>query len=178
MDVKIVDNFFTNPISKLVKTDTNTDFFVPANILNIYNGLKELISQNVVSNGLFLDAGCGDGRVLSVTYLFNIPSLGVEYDIKLFELAKSNLTKLKINSTLIRGNFLDDEVYKKVGGFSNIKTIFNYYSGFELIFDKFKKESSIDSVFLLYTTDNEVMSEELYQKSIKLNDATIQVYKK
>lgn len=178
MNIKKINNEFRHINSKLVVTDTNTDFFIQSDIIQLHKGLNELLNKKLISKGLFLDAGCGDGRVIAITTMLGIPSIGVEYDHKLASIASEKIKKLGLNAIIKQGNFVNDEIYNCVGGFNKIKTVFNYFSGLELIAEKLTK----DQTFILYTTQKEAYPLKLeHITTIELNKATttyLHVYKK
>src|SRR3989339_1864905 len=151
MDIKIINKEFEKLDSRLIVTDTNTDFFIQSDIIKLHRGLKELIEKELISKELFLDAGCGDGRVIAITSLLGVPSIGIEYDCELAGIASEKIRKLGLSAIIKQGNFIDDRVYDCIGSFKEIKTVFNYFSGTELI----AKKITSGQTFILYTTQKE-----------------------
>jgi len=178
MSIKSIIKEFKQINSKLIVTDTNTDFFIQSDIIQLHKGLNELLRKELISKGLFLDAGCGDGRVIAITALLGIPSIGVEYDSELANIASEKIKKLGLNAMIKQGNFTNDKVYEGIGGFNKIKTVFNYFSATELIAEKITKNQT----FILYTTEKEAYPLRLeHITTIELNKITptyLHVYKK
>src|SRR3989344_5780397 len=54
---------------------TGVGMFVPSSLTHLYAGFQHLINTGAIDQqGLLLDAGCGDGRVLALLAgVFNIP---------------------------------------------------------------------------------------------------------
>lgn len=76
------------------------------------------------SDDVFLDLGCGKGRVLFFVALFNIKKIiGVEFDKKLTAVAKKNLKQLKIKHPPIEITEADAGSYQ----FKNETIIFLYH---------------------------------------------------
>jgi len=151
------DNFKITEISAERKGS-----FVPSSAICVNSALKQLIEEGDIDDkGLFLDAGCGDGRIIALTAgIFNIPSLGVEFDAEVSGIAEKSIDDLstildfkKENAVVIKGDFTEDNTYEKAGiRFEDIKTVFNYINNSKDIAKKIAEQSPEGTVFLLLDT--------------------------
>lgn len=132
--------------------------FVPSPLPNLHVALNYLLELGLIpSSGLFLDAGCGDGRVVALTALVHgIPTLGVEYDDDLLERAEYHVARLKgmglqgAPVVLAPGDFTDDDTYRRVGRrFEEIPTVFNYINNERALAAKVVQQSPPGTTFLL-----------------------------
>lgn len=173
-------------------TFTGRGFFVGSDLKNINQGFKQLIKAGVISDSkLFLDAGCGDGRVLALLSMYGIPSIGVEFSNDIFYAGRHHIDKLtrqkiidKSLITMLLGDFMDDNIYRSAGfNFQNIPVIYNFLSNHAKIASKIANQSKKKTRFLLYgDKDNATEFEGLrLEESVELiveGDRFIHVYKK
>ena len=133
--------------------------FVPSPLRHIRAALDYLVKIGVVnSSGLFLDAGCGDGRVVALTALiYKIPSIGVEYDIELARQSKQHLSRLKqlglmgAPVEIIQGDFVQDLTYRKADRkFEDFTIVYNYINNEQSIAEKVAAQSLKSTTFLLF----------------------------
>lgn len=162
--------------------------FVPSSLVCVDSALSELIKEGIIDkSGLFLDAGCGDGRIISLAAgVHNIPSVGVEYDLELSDMAKKNIEDLQklldFNGTqvkVIKGDFTKDSTYTDEGiKFEDIKTIFNYINNTSDIAKKIVDQSPKGTVFLLFdprTVAEQILGLSLEKSLEKLIDPSLTV---
>lgn len=142
--------------------ETNSGVFVPSSLNIIHQAFIHLIDTGVIDkNKPFLDAGCGDGRIVALASSLGIPAWGLESDEELVALAKHNLINLKAlgvikeSAAIIhRGNFCDDKSYTNIDHqFSDFGTIYNYDNNAGLLASKIAKEAKPKTVYLLYSGD-------------------------
>jgi hypothetical protein len=133
--------------------------FVPSPLRHIRAALDYLVKIGVVnSSGLFLDAGCGDGRIVALTaFIYKIPSIGVEYDIELALQSEQHLSYLKqlglmgAPVEIIRGDFVQDLTYRKADrNFEDFTIVFNYINNEQSIAEKIAAQSLGATKFLLF----------------------------
>ena len=154
---KLLDKFSMGYIK-----ETNSGVFVPSSLNIIHQAFIHLIDTGVIDkNKPFLDAGCGDGRIVALASSLGIPAWGLESDEELVALAKHNLINLKAlgvikeSAAIIhRGNFCDDKSYTNIDHqFSDFGTIYNYDNNAGLLASKIAKEAKPKTVYLLYSGD-------------------------
>ncbi|MBD3354549.1 hypothetical protein GF361_01030 [Candidatus Woesearchaeota archaeon] len=154
---KLIDHY-NDYYTKCNKTEKGQ--FVPSNLKHIDMALKMAVSGGFIDDtGYFLDAGCGDGRVITLSSgKYNLHSIGVEYDQLLAEKAEKHIAYLKKNHILngvpariIQGDFTEDSTYFDAGiDFKEIKTFFNYINNQEQIAEKIAEKSPKGTAFLLH----------------------------
>ena len=126
--------------------------FVPSRLIDLSIGIEILINEGLIEQKLiFCDAGCGDGRVVALASgIYSIPSIGLEGDSQLFEIAKANIDYLKklgiLNGNLasiVQGDFNEDSTYRKEGlRFDDIATFFNFVDNHRNLIQKIRQQSS------------------------------------
>jgi hypothetical protein len=135
--------------------------FVPSNLTHIDSGLKLAISGGYIDiSGYFLDAGCGDGRIIALASgKYDLDSIGIECDHKLAKKAEKHISYLRKNKILngipvkiIKGDFTEESTYEEAGiDFKDIKTFYNYINNDHQIAEKIAKQSPKDTTLLVYT---------------------------
>ena len=87
-----LDNFFGRPVGE----PTIDGVFITSSVKLVVQALRYFIKKGVVdTTKWFCDAGCGDGRIVALTAAeFQIPSLGVESDPKVYQKAEEHLFEL------------------------------------------------------------------------------------
>lgn len=154
------DKFFFTEKNFYFRTGILGGFYVPSRFADIKEGLDKVIGDNLIDvNGWFCDMGSGDGRIVSLTSsIYNIPSFGVEYESSLINRSNFQFSELRDKNLLngvpcnvYQGNFLDDDPFDAARvSFGEVKTFFNYVNNQIFIAERFLKEASDDSVFLLH----------------------------
>lgn len=144
---------------------TEVGIFSPSSLIHINLAIRLLIDTGMIDpSRLFLDAGCGDGRVVALTAgVYRIPSIGVEYDGELADSAKKNIRNLEelsiLNGTpvrIVRGLFESDMTYSDEGvRFEDISTVFNYIDNQRRIAAKIADQSPPGTLFLFQSTHAE-----------------------
>ena len=154
---KLLDKFSMGYIK-----ETDSGVFVPSSLNKIHQAVIHLIDSGIIDkNKPFLDAGCGDGRIVALASSMGIPAWGLESDEELVALAKHNLINLralgviKESDAIIHcGNFCDDKSYSNMDRqFSDFGTIYNYDNNAGLLANKIAKEAKPKTVYLLYSGD-------------------------
>ena len=137
---------------------TDVGQFVPSPLLHLEAAFSHMLSLGEIGvSSNFLDAGCGDGRVLAlISGMHSIKSFGVEYDSEMATRSAGNLANLAdLGATLapsevIHGDFMDDETYVKIGiTFQQFDVVFNYINNQRDIAMKVFEESPPGTAFWL-----------------------------
>jgi hypothetical protein len=110
---------------------------------------------------LLCDAGSADGRIVALaTSCFGIPSLGVEYDPSLVNIARQNIGQLqamgiirKIPASILQGNFCRDDTYRNVR-FQEIATFYCFESNSYCLANKIIKESPKGTLFVYHSQNS------------------------
>ena len=97
--------------------ETDTGIFIPSSLDIIRQAFIHLLSKDIIDlDKPFLDAGCGDGRIVALASSMGIASWGIESDEELTALAKHNLINLRAlgviketTAMIHRGNFCDNK---------------------------------------------------------------------
>ena len=143
----------------LLSFNTGIGVFCSAQLTHINQGISTLVNEGVLTpNDLFADAGSGDGRVVIVTAIYGIPSLGIEYNVDLCKRAESHIKNLRgwriLDSTsvrIIQGDFTKDETYTQAGlTFSDVSVFFNFINNHRSLADKMRVDSPQGTKLLLY----------------------------
>jgi len=144
---------------------TEVGEFAISCLVEVDQALDELVRDGVIDPSKpFLDAGCGDARVVALANVYGFPSYGVEGDLKFLREGESNLSRLRRKGILTRGvpavvfhgKFSVDSTYEGAGlRFSDFSTIFNYISNVETIATKIARDSPPGTVFILYGSELE-----------------------
>ncbi len=162
--------------------------FIPSSLQHINTALEHIINVGMIDpTKLFLDAGCGDGRIVALTGgVHGIPSIGIEYDPLIFQQAKQHLKQWSNSHIkIVCGDFEKDATYHKIGvHFEEIATIFNYINNVTTIATKIARQSPIGTCFLLY--DSRAIAQSFSElrliENITLSDESgvgyLHVYKK
>ena len=138
---------------------TTVGEFVPSPLRHLHAALNYLRRAGAIdTSSLFLDAGCGDARVVALTALVhNIPSVGVEYDEELVERSEHHLRGLKrlgLQGTpviIVHGDFRDDDTYLRAGRrFEDFATVFNYVNNERAVAEKVAQQSPLGAKLLLF----------------------------
>jgi len=137
---------------------TEVGQFVPSPLLHLRAAFSHMLSLGEIDeSSRFLDAGCGDGRVLAlISGMHPIKSLGVEYDLEMANRSSRNLDRLTglgadlASAEVIHGDFMDDETYSKHGvRFQEFDVVFNYINNQRDIAAKVFNESPSGTAFWL-----------------------------
>jgi len=181
--------------------ETETGVFIPSSINIVRQALITLVDRNIIDPTMpFLDAGCGDGRIVALASSMGIPAWGIESDEELVAMAKQNLINLYslevIKNTpafVLQGDFCNNETYQNLGtSFSGFGTIYNYDNNYDLLAQKIAGEASPHAIYILYSGDEStdifsglVLIEELIlcdeskrpSGELKLTQAYVRVYR-
>jgi len=131
---------------------TAKGFFIPSSLVHMNIAFSKL-SKIIKKSRPFLDAGCGDARVMALASMFGYAAYGIEYEKDIAENAKKNLKKLNLFGMVEKGDFLDDKTYLKLGAkFEDFGTIFNFANSCIDLAEKIAKESKPGVIFLFYDT--------------------------
>ena len=142
--------------------ETETGVFIPSSINIVRQALITLVDRNLIDPTMpFLDAGCGDGRIVALASSMGIPAWGVESDEELVAMAKQNLINLYslevIKNTpafVLQGDFCNNATYQNLGtSFSHFGTIYNYDNNYDLLAQKIAGEASPHAIYILYSGD-------------------------
>jgi len=142
--------------------ETQTGVFIPSSIDIVRQTLTQLIEKKIIDpTKPFLDAGCGDGRIVALASSLGIPAWGIESDEELGAMAKQNLINLHslevIKDTpafIVHGDFCSDATYKVLGSpFSDFRTIYNYDNNYDLLAKKIAEDANPATVYVLYSGD-------------------------
>lgn len=142
--------------------ETNSGVFIPSSLNIIHQAFIHLIGTGVIDKDEpFLDAGCGDGRIVALASSMGISAWGIESDEELAALAKHNLINLaslgviKESAAMIyQGNFCNRKAYCVMDiKFSDFGTIYNYDNNADLLANKIVEEAKPKTVYLLYSGD-------------------------
>lgn len=144
--------------------ETSTGVFIPSSIDIVRQALTQLIEKETIDpEALFLDAGCGDGRIVALASSLGISAWGIESDEELVALSKQNLINLRklavLNDTpafIYRGNFAADATYQSLGrSFSEFGTVYNYTNNHELVGTMIAQHSRPGTRYILYSGDEQ-----------------------
>ena len=87
----------------LRRTGIEEGLFIPSPLMSINHILLFLIERGIINvSKPFLDAGCGDGRIVALAALYG-PSIGVEYDEGIYRIAEEHIRNLESSSVLSPG---------------------------------------------------------------------------
>jgi SAM-dependent methyltransferase len=137
---------------------TEVGQFVPSPLLHLEAAFAHMISLGVSSaSSKFLDAGCGDARVLAViSGVYSIEAVGVEYDAEMADKSLRNLDNLtqlgskRADWQVVQGDFMDNKTYEKTGiEFQQFDIVFNYINNQRDIAMKVFEESPAGTAFWL-----------------------------
>jgi hypothetical protein len=138
---------------------TTKGMYVPCTLSQTYKAISYLKSVNVLNNGdLFMDAGGGDGRVVTLTSeVFNMPSVMIEYDKRLCKRTENHNRLLRkkriLNNNSIRviqGDFTKINTYSANRlDLKKIKVFYNYINNEKDIANTINKYSPKGTIFLL-----------------------------
>ncbi len=133
---------------------------IPSSIPFVFRVVRDLITSGAIdASRPFLDAGCGDGRIIALmTLVFRIPAVGIEYDPVIAARARNHLDHLQCRlqgsdciHRIFCGDFMDSRLYDRNGvPFSSFATLFNYANNHLDIARKVAAESPPGTRFLLY----------------------------
>jgi hypothetical protein len=131
--------------------------------------VEELKTQGHIDpeHTIFLDLGCGDGRVNVFMSYFVKNSIGIEIDSDILaeyvqrkesllgQLRESNLLLPPDNITLLHGSSLDDATYEQISRssgirFSEIDMFYTYITLHDLFAEKIAKEARKGALYLVY----------------------------
>lgn len=146
MDHMISNNFdlIKNYFDTLDKADgpqggpykrTDVGQFVPSPLLHLEAAFAHMIAIGEIGVGSkFLDAGCGDARVLAIiSGVHSVESVGIEYDQEMAGKSSRNLDQLtqlgvkQASWQVVHGDFMDNKSYAEIGlGFEEFDVVFNY----------------------------------------------------
>ena len=144
--------------------ETNTGVFIPSSIDIVRQAFSHLINSEIMDpKQPFLDAGCGDGRIVALAASLGIPAWGIESDEELVALSKQNLINLGklavLNSTpalIHRGNFAAAATYQSLDrSFNEFGTVYNYTNNHEQIGEMIAQHSPPRTVYILYSGDEQ-----------------------
>lgn len=143
-----------------IYTITAVGEFIPSSLGLAHDALQDLLSGGIIdSRTRFLDAGCGDARIVALASLAHgLESTGIEYDEEIFRRGRESLTRLdelfpgnKPRMEVLLGDFTDDETYHRAGrSFTEFGAIFNYINNHLEIAGKIAAQSPSGTRFLLY----------------------------
>ena len=142
--------------------ETDTGIFIPSSLDIIRQAFIHLLSKDIIDlDKPFLDAGCGDGRIVALASSMGIASWGIESDEELTALAKHNLINLRAlgviketTAMIHRGNFCDNKTYQDMNiEFTDFGTIYNYDNNHENLAKKIAKDAKPKTIYLLYSGD-------------------------
>jgi len=118
--------------------------------------------QLIDPNGVFLDAGFGDGRILAITTgCFAIPSAGIESDSTIYHEGLRTIERLQSQGTLngvplytALGDFTRKNTYDRLGvPLSRISTVFNYDNSDKALARLVVSDFKHDVRFVFYQDD-------------------------
>ena len=135
--------------------------FVASDLRLAADGLYKLkLSGLLDCSKLLCDAGSADGRIVALaTSCFGIPSLGVEYDPGLVNMARENIGRLQAMGLLrnpariLRGNFCRNDTYRTVH-FHEIATFYCFESNSYCLAKKIFKESPKGTLFVYHSQNS------------------------
>lgn len=136
--------------------------FVASDLRLAAKGLHKLkLSGLLDCSKLLCDAGSADGRIVALaTSCFGIPSLGIEYDPRLVNVARQNIGQLqamgiirKVPASIIQGNFCRDHTYRNVH-FQKIATFYCFESNSYCLANKIIKESPKGTLFVYHSQNS------------------------
>ena len=142
--------------------ETDSGVFIPSSLNIIHQAFIHLIGTGVIVKAKpFLDAGCGEGRIVALASSMGISAWGIESDEELAALAKHNLINLaslgvikKSDALIYQGNFCNRKAYRVMDiKFSDFGTIYNYDNNADLLASKIVEEAKPETVYLLYSGD-------------------------
>ncbi len=137
---------------------TTKGLFVPSNLEVMHEAMRILFEKKRINTqGYFSDAGCGDGRVISLlSSEWNLPSIGTEGDLKKADDAEGHIMTLdslrffRTAPIVTRGDFASDHTYTACGvKFKDISTFFNYINNVGRLTEKIARDSIPGTVFVL-----------------------------
>lgn len=144
---------------------TELGLYMPSNLELVREGVESLFERKIIfKNDLFLDAGSGDGRIVSLLAgIFDVPTVGVEYDASLAEISRGNIRYLQqmgvigeTRAEIIHGDFKRDFTYNSQAiNFADFSVIFNYINNQKDIAQKIVSNSKDGTRFLLFDACSE-----------------------
>lgn len=145
--------------NKCFSKNTEVGLYLPSNLRLMNKAMNSLVNNGLINNrDTIMDAGSGDGRIVSLwAGVYNLPTVGVEYDSALVQRSSKIISYLKrINiieetqADIVQGNFNRDETYNKQGmKFADFSVIFNYINGQNDLAEKIRRQSPLGTKFLL-----------------------------
>ena len=163
----------------MITRGTEKGLFVPTPLVHMTDAFSALLKDRIISkNSLFLDAGCGDGRIVALAGMFGLKPYGIEYDDEFFSIASDSLKSMKENGMLkeyglAKGDFLLESSYRKLGKkFREFNIVFNFINMCNELAEKIHIEYEKGTVFLIYDTSSVGVKFEnvSYLKTITLRD--------
>lgn len=134
--------------------------FIPSSLRLVDAAVRKFFRLGLLHpHALFLDAGCGDARIVALMALIHgLPAVGIEYDEDLCRRAREQLRRLPtsgattpVHMQVVAGDFTRDATYLAAGHrFEDFKTIFNYINNHHDIAEKISRQSPSGTRFLLY----------------------------
>jgi hypothetical protein len=145
--------------------------FVASDLRLAANGLYKLkLSGLLDCTKLICDAGSADGRIVALaTCCFGIPSIGVEYDPGLVNMARQNIDQLAAMGiirnpvSILQGNFCRNTTYKRIR-FKDIATFYCFESNSYCLAKKIIKESPKGTLFVYHSQNGTTHFEGLKKK--------------
>jgi len=144
---------------------TGLGLYMPSNLELVRESMDCLFERKIISkNDLFLDAGSGDGRIVSLLAgIFDVPTVGVEYDASLVGISRGNIRYLQqmgvigeTRAEIIQGDFKRDLTYNSQAiNFADFSVIFNYINNQKDIAQKIVSNSKDGTRFLLFDACSE-----------------------
>jgi len=159
------------------------------------SGLDQLVKRGVIRSDLpFLDAGCGDGRVIDLMAgAYGIESIGVEVLDVNADTSEGHIQQLQkmgiFNGSIprvLRGNFTSDDTYKRNGvEFENFGTFYNFNIQPKEIVSKIAAESPVGTIFIFTDFNFALRNPQIFDElefvetvDIDVNYRGLDVYKK
>jgi SAM-dependent methyltransferase len=103
----------------------------------------------IKSTQLFLDAGSGDGRLVSEALYRGLDAFGIEHEPRL---VTTSQTYFKQPKSIIEGDFGDLTLYKKHNkDIEDIDVFFNYENNYSLIANLVSIHAKPGAIFILFT---------------------------
>jgi hypothetical protein len=146
------------------RQETEKGLFSPSDLDHVEYILTRLAEKDILdTSGLAADMGGGDGRVAAVFSQHKIYILSVEHDQVLHDISRTHRTILRTNGvlnpeyiTLAQGDFLEDEVYRRMNiPFESIKTFYNFKASAHQergLAEKIEHESPEGTILILYNS--------------------------
>lgn len=145
-------------ILKTIYKYPSPNAYLSTDLLDLYLGFDEIIKNKLINtNSWFCDAGSGDGRIVALLSVkYKIPTIGIEINNHVHRISNNTIKKfkhlIKDNPTMIlKGDFLDDSVYKEAGlEFKDIKTFYNFTFFDKLLATKIKEQSKKGTKLIIW----------------------------